>query len=764
MKRLSKSLLIAILSMSCLAGCDTEDIPDVVSIEKIEKTNTEGLVDTYTITLTNGETQTFTVTNGSVGGVGDKGDDGVGIDTISKVSSEGLVDTYKIILTNGSDFTFTINNGSNGANAKTLYTNFIEPNTLVDISYSPRKASFEVGENITFEFKVKDEYFETYEISSVELNDQIISLSELETNNDSYAYTTKMVENGFYVKANTGKTEIKLNKNSVITFDENAYGYIETNNNVISFSKAVEDDNNLVKMNRTGIVFNQNPLGKIKNISIEFDNDSFETADLYYGNYLFSTDNIVELTSSNSINIGEDASFFVIHNTSENIIKSINVLYSTVVCYEEQNIPTVNIVTGEDGQGAHLPINSRVDYTSAMVEILDEDGKADVKSSKAGIRIRGNSTANCPKKPYRIKFDKKQSVFGSTKAKNWALLADYMDASSMHNYMALTFAQMVRDESEFCCSCKHVNVFINGEYNGLYLLTEQVDEKEGRVNIEQEDGYFLSLFNDQNELDFDSTCFMIERDLSATTDNKEVLDETYFKITLSDESSYYYSLKYPEKENFYSNPDDESTFDSDKYFIFFNNIKDYITDIHEKFLLLNDSTNSSYDNLNEIVDYDSLASYALVDLFMYESDHASKSFKLYKRPNEKLKFGPCWDYDSVCMRLPFTGEPVDNPLESYNKFNANIKGYLWCGEIFSRLFYQNTNGKNLIKSIYHNKTFALSSAFANSIISEIKKINYFIKDDCVIWYKNNFSMVFENILFVRMYLADRLNCLNSFLA
>ena len=35
------------------------------SIDSIEKTGTSGVVDTYTITLTDGDTHTFTVTNGT---------------------------------------------------------------------------------------------------------------------------------------------------------------------------------------------------------------------------------------------------------------------------------------------------------------------------------------------------------------------------------------------------------------------------------------------------------------------------------------------------------------------------------------------------------------------------------------------------------------------------------------------------------------------------------------------------------------------------
>ena len=126
----------------------TINVPVAVSISKIEKTSTEGLVDTYTITYTDGTTTTFTVTNGAQGiqgiqgekgedghtpvitivdgywaidGVktsqlaqGVKGDTGNGISDISKTGTVGLVDTYTITYTDGTTTTFTVTNGADG--------------------------------------------------------------------------------------------------------------------------------------------------------------------------------------------------------------------------------------------------------------------------------------------------------------------------------------------------------------------------------------------------------------------------------------------------------------------------------------------------------------------------------------------------------------------------------------------------------------------------------------------------------------------------
>jgi hypothetical protein len=105
---------------------------DGKGISSISKTGTSGLVDTYTIMLTDGTKSTFTVTNGAKGDKGDagpqgqqgdkgdagpqgqqgvKGQDGQSIKEIKKTSTSGLTDTYEISLTDGTKKSFTVSNG-----------------------------------------------------------------------------------------------------------------------------------------------------------------------------------------------------------------------------------------------------------------------------------------------------------------------------------------------------------------------------------------------------------------------------------------------------------------------------------------------------------------------------------------------------------------------------------------------------------------------------------------------------------------------------
>lgn len=88
--------------------------PSGNSIVSIAKTNTAGLVDTYTITFSDATTFEYDVTNGTNGSNGDPGATGNGIASIVKTNTVGLVDTYTVMFTNSTTTTFTVTNGAKG--------------------------------------------------------------------------------------------------------------------------------------------------------------------------------------------------------------------------------------------------------------------------------------------------------------------------------------------------------------------------------------------------------------------------------------------------------------------------------------------------------------------------------------------------------------------------------------------------------------------------------------------------------------------------
>lgn len=147
---------------------------------------------------------------------------------------------------------------------------------------------------------------------------------------------------------------------------------------------------------------------------------------------------------------------------------------------------TISINTG----GA--PIVSKEDYVTATISLSHDNSDWNIDEAKAGIRGRGNSTwLWYPKKSYRIKFDKKQSLLGLPKAKSWVLLAEYRDPTDLMNAYVFELGQLMG--LPYTNHNRYVELVLNGEPQGLYHLTEQVQQNENRVNIDELGGYLIQL-------------------------------------------------------------------------------------------------------------------------------------------------------------------------------------------------------------------------------------------------------------------------------
>ncbi len=115
---------------------------------------------------------------------------------------------------------------------------------------------------------------------------------------------------------------------------------------------------------------------------------------------------------------------------------------------------------------------------------LDPNGSGfDAYSGTLQMRGRGNSTWGYPKKPYKLKLDSKASLMGIAKNKDWVLLANWVDRSQMRNWTAGEISRAT--DLDWTPTFRHVEVILNGEYQGVYNLTEQVEVKDDRVEIEE---------------------------------------------------------------------------------------------------------------------------------------------------------------------------------------------------------------------------------------------------------------------------------------
>lgn len=142
-------------------------------------------------------------------------------------------------------------------------------------------------------------------------------------------------------------------------------------------------------------------------------------------------------------------------------------------------------------------------YQDCRVSIIEPQADALPVPADAQVKVRGNWTTEYDKKPLRIKFAEKQNMLGlndGAEQKNWLLLAEYKDASLLRDRAALEMARgLLEPDGLYCSDARLVEVEINGEYWGVYLLAEQQQISESRVNITEAEkdyqgtdiGYFL---------------------------------------------------------------------------------------------------------------------------------------------------------------------------------------------------------------------------------------------------------------------------------
>jgi hypothetical protein len=172
------------------------------------------------------------------------------------------------------------------------------------------------------------------------------------------------------------------------------------------------------------------------------------------------------------------------------------------------DVPVISIDTA-DGGG----VTSKVDYKGCTITLENADESYCFENVDAEIRGRGNSSWGMAKKSYRIKFAEKRSMFGSDyEAKSWTLIANHCDKSLSRNALAYEMAQSF-DGLDFSSMNEFVELYLDGEYKGVYLLCDQIEVGEGRVDIGEE------FCDDPSQMGF-----LIELDSRANEEGKEGYD------------------------------------------------------------------------------------------------------------------------------------------------------------------------------------------------------------------------------------------------
>lgn len=154
---------------------------------------------------------------------------------------------------------------------------------------------------------------------------------------------------------------------------------------------------------------------------------------------------------------------------------------TAVFDYDLLGAPAVLIDT-ETGRD----VESRSEYIAAGIRIIGCGEEYETPVLEARIRGRGNNSWSYEKKSYKIKLAGKENLLGigRGKAKTWVLLANMCDQSLLRNRAAFEFSRSLSGIA-FAPASHTADVYLNGEYRGVYLLAEEVEIDKNRLDIDE---------------------------------------------------------------------------------------------------------------------------------------------------------------------------------------------------------------------------------------------------------------------------------------
>lgn len=257
----------------------------------------------------------------------------------------------------------------------------------------------------------------------------------------------------------------------------------------------------------------------------------------------------------------------------------------------------------------HTPIVSKEVYLNATYR-LDPMGAEDVEPHGTEsdplpmqIRGRGHSSWKGVKKPYKIKLGKKTALMGMPKNKHWALLKP-----TENTVAGLQLGKLM--DMSWTPDFRPIEVVLNGDYIGLYFLTETIRIDENRVNIYEQP-------------DQETNSELIKGGWLVEVDNYH--DEC--QITIPECSRWNLTIRYHSPENL-SNPQLQWLT---------NEFKAINTAIYSK-----DKTSTEWE---KFIDVESMARFFILQEVMDNPDGFHGSFYLHKDLTENAKWiaGPIWD-------------------------------------------------------------------------------------------------------------------------
>ncbi|MDR0872266.1 MAG: CotH kinase family protein [Prevotellaceae bacterium] len=268
---------------------------------------------------------------------------------------------------------------------------------------------------------------------------------------------------------------------------------------------------------------------------------------------------------------------------------------------------------------------------------------------KIEIKLRGNSSQGFDQKSFNFNLitvnptthdtlDNPHNMLGMPEDEEWALVAAYPDKSRMRVPLAYKLGELIN--GEWTPRTRYVEVYINNDYQGLYILCERVKRSNNRINVKKlnfeseadhiSGGYILELIpNEAGRINREDYVFYLNRDHDPNPDRDARL---------------VFTTKYPKFKNISQAQ--------------INWIQQYLNEFED--VLHNDALYKDPANgWRKYLDENSVINWLLVNELAKNVDaRMYASVFLYKDRNGKLKMGPLWDFDIAFGNINYWQESL----------------------------------------------------------------------------------------------------------
>lgn len=280
------------------------------------------------------------------------------------------------------------------------------------------------------------------------------------------------------------------------------------------------------------------------------------------------------------------------------------------------------------------------------------------------LKGRGNFTWGLDKRSFQIKFPDALPVFGMNEAKTWILLPNYLDNSLIRNKLALDLAREMN--LDYALDSRYIDLWIEGEYLGNYLLTEKVQINANRVDLQDEMGVLIEL------------------------DNIYYGEEQYHR------ASSVSGTEFVLKDAVALNSDENTAMEA------FDRFMKYMNEFEETLY-----SHEDWGKVLSFIDIDSFIRLYFLQELSEDSDGLRSSFFMYwDGETDRIHLGPAWDYD-VAFGNFTTDKRGGNPRVDYVEHIAQTM------EVSSDLFGQLCKYDEFRRSLNSYYQRDLRELFAN---------------------------------------------------